>query len=162
MSDTEQPRRPKRTATPSAHVTCAENAADLELSSHRKAQVATQPHEGVLQGNNPLAPGSEAGPKRTRKVLDIDAAISDAESDAESPPKKKKGLQKANRSACDRALTTGFDGLLKDIQVIEVDEPAKKGWAERTQDIDAHFSAPYLNLDNKKVRFLFFASSNFY
>ncbi|KAG9317920.1 hypothetical protein JVU11DRAFT_2152 [Chiua virens] len=151
MSDTKQPCRPKRTAAPSARVTCAENAADLELSSHQKAQVATRPHEGVLQGNNPLAPGGEAGPKQTRKVLNIDAAISNAESDAKSPPKKKKGLQKANRSACDGALTTGSDGLLKDIQVIEVDEPAKKGWAERTQDIDAHFSAPYLNSDNKKV-----------
>ena len=87
MSDTEQPRRPKRTAVPSARVTCAENAADLELSSHRKAQVATRPPEG----DNTPAPAGEAGPKRTRKVLDIDAAISNTESDAESPPKKKKG-----------------------------------------------------------------------
>ncbi|KAG9315554.1 hypothetical protein JVU11DRAFT_3175 [Chiua virens] len=137
MSDTEeQPHRVKRTAIPSAHVTCAENAADLELPFHWKAQVATWPPEGDSTVNR-LAPG--------------------AESDAEIPPKKKKGLQKdhiasqANGPACDGTLTTESDGLLKDIQVIDVDEPTKKGQAEHTQDIDAHFSAPYLSLNNRKV-----------
>ncbi|KAG9309288.1 hypothetical protein JVU11DRAFT_10774 [Chiua virens] len=133
-------------AIPSAHVTCANNAADLELSSHWKAQVATRPTEGDNTANT-LAPGSEAGQKQTRKVINVDAAASSAESDAESPPKKKKGLQKDR--ACD---ATGSDGLLKDVQVIDVDEPTKRGQAEHTQDIDAHFSTPYLNSDNKKVR----------
>ena len=61
-------------------------------------------------------------------------------------------MSQANGPACDGTSTTGSDGLLKDIQVIDVDEPTKRGRAERTQDIDAHFSAPYLNSDNKKVR----------
>lgn len=60
-------------------------------------------------------------------------------------------MSQANGPGCDGALTTGSDGLLKDVQVIDVDESAKRGQAECTQDIDAHLSAPYLNLDNKKV-----------
>ncbi|KAG9309285.1 hypothetical protein JVU11DRAFT_10770 [Chiua virens] len=72
-----------------------------------------QPTEGDNTANT-LVPGGEAGQKRTRKVVNVDAAVSSAKSDAESPPKKKKGLQK------DRAYdATGSDGLLKDVQVIE-------------------------------------------
>ncbi|KAH0825728.1 hypothetical protein J3R83DRAFT_9932 [Lanmaoa asiatica] len=73
---------------------------------------------------------------------------------ARAHPKRKKdrAVLQANKSACDGDLTTGSDGLLKDVQIIDVNKPAKKGRAECTQDIDAHFSAPYLNLDNKKVR----------
>ncbi|KAG9308193.1 hypothetical protein JVU11DRAFT_12314 [Chiua virens] len=157
MSDTEeQPRWPKRTAAPSACVTCADNAADLELSPHRKAQVATRP-PGADSALTVLAPGpgGEAGPKCTRKIHDVDVTASSTESDVEGPPRKKKGLQKArtvsqaNGSAGDEL--TGLDGLLKDVQVIDIDEPAKRGRAERTQDIDVHFSALYPNSDGKKV-----------
>ncbi|KAG8215719.1 hypothetical protein J3R82DRAFT_7611 [Butyriboletus roseoflavus] len=103
---------------------------------------------------NTLAPGSKAGPKQTREVLNINATMSDAESDADSPFKKKKKdriASQANGAVCDGTLTTGPDSLLKDVQVIDVDEPTKRGQAKCTQDIDAHFSTPYLNLDNKKV-----------
>lgn len=68
------------------------------------------------------------------------------------------GLQKdhivsqANGPACDETSTTGSDGLLKDIQVIDIDEPTKRKQAGHTQDINTHFSALYLNLDNKKVQ----------
>ena len=43
------------------------------------------------EGGNTPAPAGKAGPKWTQKVLNIDAAIFNAESDAESPSKKKKG-----------------------------------------------------------------------
>jgi len=78
MSDAEeQPRRPKRTAVPSTRVTCADNVADLELSSHRKAQEATGP---LPAGNTP-----------STKCKVPSAEASSTESEAECPPKKKKG-----------------------------------------------------------------------
>ena len=43
----------------------------------------------------------------------------------------------------------GPDGLLKDIEVIELDAPIRKPRADRTQDIKAFFSAPYLKNDKK-------------
>ncbi|KAG9310924.1 hypothetical protein JVU11DRAFT_8794 [Chiua virens] len=67
MSNTEeQPRRPKRTTAPSACVTCADNAADLELSSHQQAQVAIRPPQAEGDSST-LAPGSEAGSKQDSK-----------------------------------------------------------------------------------------------
>jgi len=61
MSNTkEQPCWPKCTAVPSAHVTCVENATDLELSFHRKAQVAIQQPEGDNKVST-LAHGGKAG-----------------------------------------------------------------------------------------------------
>ena len=45
---------------------------------------------------------------------------------------------------------TGPDGLLKDVEVIELDAPMRKPRADRTQDIEAFFSAPYLGLKNNK------------
>ena len=78
MSDAEeQPRQPKRTAVLSTRVTCADNAADLELSFHCKAQEATWP---LPAGNTP---------SMKCKVPSTEA--SSTESEAECPPKEKKG-----------------------------------------------------------------------
>lgn len=46
---------------------------------------------------------------------------------------------------------TRSDGLLKDIQVIDVNELARREQAEHTQEIEALFSAPYPK-DDKKYR----------
>jgi hypothetical protein len=37
------------------------------------------------------------------------------------------------------------DGLLEDIDVMDIDEPLKSRREQRSRDIDALFSAPYLN-----------------
>ena len=43
------------------------------------------------------------------------------------------------------------DGILEDIDVMDIDEPSKPRREQRSRDIDALFSAPYLK-DNKKYR----------
>jgi len=50
MHDKEQPHCPKQVATPSACVTCADNAAELELFSHWQAKAATLPTQPPLHG----------------------------------------------------------------------------------------------------------------
>jgi hypothetical protein len=43
------------------------------------------------------------------------------------------------------------DGFLEDIDVMDINEPSKPRREERSRDIDALFSAPYLK-DRKKYR----------
>lgn len=75
-SDDEQPRRPKRAPAPSARVTCVDNAAELELTSHRQAKAATLPVR---------PPHGEK-----RKTLDLDSFSSnERDSEPENRPKKK-------------------------------------------------------------------------
>ena len=47
---------------------------------------------------------------------------------------------------------TGPDGILKDIEVLEIDEPIKVSCEARSRDINALFSPPYSTKDGKKVR----------
>jgi hypothetical protein len=89
-SDGEEPptstARPKRVAVPSAKVICADNAADQELASHRRAhndasRAANAP--SVISVAIPLNPPSTASPTSSRShkvtVVEVDDNDNDIE-----------------------------------------------------------------------------------
>ena len=57
----------------------------------------------------------------------------------------------AQQNVAARINEEGPDGLLKDIDVIDIDEPIKASCESRSRDIDVFFSVPYPR-DGKKVR----------
>lgn len=83
MADTadlgdEQQRR-RRVPAPSARITCADNAAELELLSHRQAQAATRPTESTTASTTKRKPT---------------AATEDTPAEASTTVSKKKRLTK--------------------------------------------------------------------
>ena len=75
----EQPRCQKRMTAPSARVTCTDNAADLELSSHRQAQAATWPQ----------ASHDDHAQYRKHKGANVDSLSTSDKSDSTGQPKKR-------------------------------------------------------------------------
>ena len=85
-SDEEQPRQPKHVPAPLARMTCVDNDAELELTSHRQAKAA---HAPVTQ-----PPHTE---KRKATEIETLSSPTERESDPESQPKKKASKGKCFR-----------------------------------------------------------------
>jgi hypothetical protein len=136
-TETEQapPTCPKRAGAPTAKVVSADNAADLELSSHRRA------HEAA-KASLPTAPAT----KPTKRKAP--APIPQEESSVPARPAKKRVHEHVDDLPAD---AVDADGFLEDVQVLDIDEPSKPHREQRSRDIDALFSAPYAK-DGKKVR----------
>ncbi|KAG2030879.1 hypothetical protein BDR03DRAFT_986775 [Suillus americanus] len=171
-SDTEEAPapRPKRVAVPSAKVISADNAADQELLSHQIAHIANRaavtldptdldrvdndkiklvsPHTNkqLIKGQKQVAQSPDA--------KDVDfaqppASDKDKEEDplmSMTPPKK---WQK--KVPLPNADSVNAEGFLTDIKVVGIDKPSKPRQEQRSRNIDALFSVPYLK-DSKKYR----------
>ncbi|KAG6375121.1 hypothetical protein JVT61DRAFT_3318 [Boletus reticuloceps] len=140
----------RRVPAPSSHITCADNAAELELTSHRRAQAATQSTAGTKHKvpNTTMTPSSDTEATMQTQATKRSAGLK-APSDTIAAP-----LPSSSQTLLPlKPNQTGPDGLLKDIALVDPDEPrpVKKSHVDRSQDIDHFFSAPFLK-DGKKYR----------
>ncbi|KIM53775.1 hypothetical protein SCLCIDRAFT_31646 [Scleroderma citrinum Foug A] len=151
----------KHLPAPSAKVTSTDNVANLELSSHQRAQAAT--HSTAI---SPATTTSTTAPSK-QKALSTDSSdeLSDENGASTSKwiHKGKDSVTKLHpgqttehpRLRSQQNVTAqideeGPDNLLKEIHVIDIDEPIKVLCESRSRDIDAFFSAPYPK-DGKKL-----------
>lgn len=102
MSDVdEQLRWPKRVTTPSSCVRCADNVADLELSSHRQAQAATrQPPDGDEVPRTKCKAIPEALTLFNSPVTDITIGETQDRTTSNLPPIDSQSLFPINRHTC--------------------------------------------------------------
>ncbi|KAI6107722.1 hypothetical protein EV401DRAFT_1891919 [Pisolithus croceorrhizus] len=132
--------RPRRVPAPSSRITCADNAAELALPSHRQAQAATRTIQIITKRKATTSTGND------RDVSDFclqDDTLTPSYSHSSVPD------DISLEPTC-----TGPDGLLQDIRVVDLDEtegPPKQRRVERSQDIDAFFSPAFMR-EGKKYR----------
>ncbi|KAG1798855.1 uncharacterized protein HD556DRAFT_1439910 [Suillus plorans] len=150
-----RPTCPKRASAPTAKVLSADNAADLELSSHRKAHeaVAAKCKALVIDDDEPSAPPDQATKKCVHKcMLDEFVPDNDNTSATASPVKRaNKHIQKCMTDALASVDVIDAEGFLEDIEVLDIDELVKPRREQCSCDIDVLFSASYLK-DGKRYR----------
>ncbi|KAI5990904.1 hypothetical protein EDD15DRAFT_2197703 [Pisolithus albus] len=130
--------RLRRVPAPSARSTCSENAAELELASHRQAQAATRTTCSTKKNTTRKAPTS-ADPDDTLTDYDSDSGlgspapqkwlvkgkardIPDSLSRSEDTRTFSQGHPDTQQDISFEPTETGADGLLQDIKVIDLDE----------------------------------------
>ncbi|KAG6373593.1 hypothetical protein JVT61DRAFT_6242 [Boletus reticuloceps] len=154
MSETtdlrDEPQRHRRVPAPSSRITCADNVAELELTSHSRAQAATRSTAGTKckVPNTTMTPSSDTEATMQTQATKSSVGLK-APSDTIAAP-----LPSSNQTLLPlESNQTGPDGLLKDIALIDPDEPrpVKKSLVDRSHDIDHFFSTPFLK-DRKKYR----------
>ncbi|KAG2752434.1 hypothetical protein P692DRAFT_201863183 [Suillus brevipes Sb2] len=158
------PRRPKRVAVPSAKVISADNIADLELHSHRKAHVTTNAVASHIQTPITVTAFDEddsdieslhsktkqltKGKKRAHSAANGNSEGAELELDSllnEVPPSATINPPQAPTISVDDELDA--DRFLKDMQVMDINEPKKSCQEQRSCNINNFFSPPYS--DNK-------------
>ena len=156
----------KHTAAPLAKVTSADNVTNHELSSHQQAQ-AQATHTTTTcttTGSKRKAPAStlsdssdelegvsiSTASKQIHKGTSLIISITLLTLFTSDPTTNLTQTAKAPNLA-NEIKKTGPDAILKDIEVLDIDEPTRISREACSRDINSLFSAAYSTKDGKKV-----------
>ncbi|KAG2141923.1 hypothetical protein DEU56DRAFT_754884 [Suillus clintonianus] len=145
------PRRPKRVAVPSAKAHVAANAAP----SHIQTPITVtdfDEDDSDIESLHSKTRRLMKGKKRARAAADGNSEGAELEPDSllnEALPSATINPPQAPAIVDDEL---DADGFLKDVQVMDIDEPKKSRQEQRSRDINKIFSAPYSGDKGKKYR----------
>ncbi|KAG1731054.1 uncharacterized protein EDB91DRAFT_1085179 [Suillus paluster] len=139
----EAPRHPKCVPVPSAKVVSADNTAELELPSHRNAHNASRTASAALRpSSHTQTPITEFerddhesnGELNLKRLSKGKKCARTPKDDNESPPPDEPDIPHVRADD-----DVDAEGFLKDIKVMDIDEPEKPRQEHRSKDINNFF-----------------------